>query len=171
MLEYAYFSPTTIFRKGISFMPALILICLLWFAGCSGADRDTRQTGSSAAQQRGPDSITPPPPPGPPAIKPNLTRIGAEIISIQLIDDTDYSIEVLLNTAIPVGNSETVAEPEQKLMLRPDFARDAEGKILPNDARNKRLLEPRALKSGDPVFGKISLRQNGTWYLIDTSLD
>ena len=50
-------------------------------------------------------------------------------------------------------------------------ARIESGTILTTNERNTRLLEARALKVGDPLVGKIGMKQDGQWYLIDTGLE
>ncbi len=97
--------------------------------------------------------------------------MGAEVTSIQLNGDMDYVMGIVLRTALPYQNEASLVEPGQELTIRPAYEKEADGAIYLASARNKRLFEQRMLKVGDPIIGKISLFQDGLWYLVDTTLD
>ncbi|GEM_PF-3417339 len=151
-----------------------ILLALI-FVGCSASNKESA-ADKSVPQQPKADSVavskvTAPPPP-PASVKANMTMMGAEVTSIQLNGDTDYIMGLALRTALPYRNTDvSFAEPGQELIVRPAFERDPGGGIIPTSPRNTRLLEARSLKVGDPIIGKISLFQDGLWYLVDTTLD
>jgi len=104
-------------------------------------------------------------------VKPNLSLIGAVISSIEFVDSVRYKAHIELRTAIPIGGLESIAEPGQSLVVQPAYRADGEGKIMLSDPLNRKLFEARLLKNGDFLFGKISLHQDGIWYLEDTGLD
>ncbi len=150
-------------------MRCILMIVLLYFAGCSGSDENTREksqrTETPAIKQ--PDAPPPTPPP-PPAVKDNLTLIGAEITAVNLIGTYDFEFHLTLQTALPAGTGATIAEPGQKITVRPEFVLDESGAPASGNERNKRLFQARMSKVGDPLIGKIGMKQDGTWYLIDT---
>lgn len=115
----------------------------------------------------------PPPPPGggeqaPAAIKDNMSLIGGVILDIRLVDDYRYELTLDLRTALPAGPRESLAEPGQRVTVYPAFEVGEGGNISLENARNKRLYEVRRIESGRPILGRITLLQDGKWYLHDT---
>lgn len=152
-------------------MHCFLLIGLLYFASCSGQDENMRkQSPPSENRTTGTSDTRPPTPPPPPAVRDNLTMMGAEVTSIKLTGDFDFELGLLLQTALPAGTGPTIAEPGQRIVVRPAFMLDESGRVAEND-RNKRLFAVRGLKVGEAVIGRIGMQQDGMWYLIDTGLE
>lgn len=126
------------------------------------AQQNQRDSSQTAQQQGGSQSTT---------IKDNFSLIGAVISAIDTLSEFQYTLHIHLQTALPAGSLESLAEPGQQLEVIPLYHRDESGKIDWNDVRNKRLVEVCSKKEGDFLLGKISLGKNGKWYLIDTQLD
>ncbi len=149
-------------------------IVLLSVMGCATGERQSEQAARRSPQP--PDTtVVPPPPPGGPSqsavIKDNRTMIGSVILSIELVDVYKYTVHVVLRTALPAGSGESLAEPGQELTLSPSYTLDSNGRVVMEDARNKRLYDVRAMKKGEALLGRITLHQDGVWYLFDTTLE
>ena len=145
---------------------ALLSIVLI---GCSSADRKDSLKKPDQVPSETPSTSTPPSPPA--AVTQNLTLFGAVVEGIQFLDGSDYLLHLELRTALPGDNATSLAEPGQRLSVRPAFVLGDDTMPVPQDPRNLRLLEVRSLKAGDSMVGKITLGQNGTWYLIDNRLE
>ncbi|MFN0158458.1 MAG: hypothetical protein ACKVRP_10350 [Bacteroidota bacterium] len=146
----------------------LLLLSIVVF-GCSSSERQDSIKKPDPPPPEVPSTSVPPSPPA--AVTQNITLIGAVVEGIEFMGDTDYLVHLELRTAIPEDNSTSLAEPGQRITVRPAFVLDDKGKPVSGNPRNVRLLEVRALKSGDSLIGKISLGQNGTWYLFDNGLE
>ncbi len=83
----------------------------------------------------------------------------------------NYQAHIHLHTAVPASGYESIAEPDQHITVVPSYFVDEARRIDLTNARNKRLWDVRALKSGDFLFGKIALHGDGVWYLEDTELN
>jgi len=151
-----------------------LLFASLLLTTCSSTDKSAQKVPSS-------DSVQAEQPPGPPKIdrqrippattKENVTLIGAVVESIELVDSVQFKVAIELRTAIPAGGAESIAEPGQRITVIPAYMSGEAGSLDMSNDRNKRLFDVRSLKQGDFLLGKISLSQNGKWYLIDTKLD
>ncbi len=155
--------------KGDPVRTILLLSLSTMILACSSVER--QETAKQSPPKADTQSVQPPPPPGPAAIGNNLTLIGAVIKSMESIDDDRYVAMIELRTAIPLGNGASLAEPGQTISIVPGYVLGDDGKVLTGNERNSRLRGVRSLKEGDPLMGKISMGQDGKWYLFDTKLD
>lgn len=97
--------------------------------------------------------------------KPNVTFVGAVIEEIYVIDEFQFQLKVLLNTAIPDRGMETLIEPGQKLELSPEYFLSNNGEIDLNDERNKKIYQLRTILPGDAFMGNVSLTASGKWVI------
>ena len=130
-----------------------LVICVLF--GCSSSHRGEQDETASVRVE-------------PTTVKDNVSLVDAVIGTIDTASGIHYIIEITIRTAVPVGERPNLAEPHQRLVVRPSYRLDDSGLVDRNDLRNKRLIDVVAKKAGDSLFGKISLAKDGTWYLIDT---
>lgn len=97
--------------------------------------------------------------------------IGAVLRSIDMVDSMRYVLTLELRTVLPAGNAESLAESGQMVTVYPDYVTGPDGGISLDNERNKRLREIRSIKPGESVIGRITLRQDGKWYLFDSGLE
>lgn len=97
--------------------------------------------------------------------------VGAVLVAIEMVDGTRYILTLDLRTALPAGTAGSLAEPGQTITAYPDYVVGEDGRISLEHERNGRLYDVRRLKPGDSVIGRITLRQDGKWYLFDTGLE
>lgn len=147
-----------------SYLISCIVAFLVLVSTCQTTRSERAQTTVDTVQNAGESSQKQM------AIKPNLTLIGAIIVSVDTTDRFAYSVYVELRTAIPERRYESYAEPGQLIRIFPSYKLNEKGTVDVNDERNKRLMEVRAKKVGDFLFGKITMSSDSTWYLLDTEL-
>lgn len=142
-----------------------LLVC------CTPAKPPSDQQKNDGSQQSAetPTPVVGTPPPA--AVKENLTLIGAVVTGIELTGDIDYVLHLELRTAIPLGGTASLAEPGQSLAVHPGYRKNEQGEISLSGEQNKRLHDLRSLKEGEFVLGRISLGQDGIWYIMDTGVE
>ena len=157
----------------ISFF-AMVLVFLA--VGCRSPEQ-VRQKESSPVDTSGPVAEKAPPlstPPAakeplrqPAAIRPNVTFAGVKIDSVVIVDDHQFLVFGLINTAIPEHGMESLAEIGQKLMLQPDYATRPDGSADMSIEGNRRLLSLRSAKKNQVFLGRISLRPQKGWVILE----
>jgi len=153
-------------------MRVLITISLSFLLiSCTPAKPPNDQQQSDVSQQPAetPTPVVSTPPPA--AVKENLTLIGAVVTGIELKGDNVYILHLELRTAIPLGGTASLAEPGQSLVVHSGYRKDEQGEISLSQEPNKRLHDLRSLKEGEFVLGRISLGQDGIWYIMDTGVE
>jgi hypothetical protein len=155
-------------------MKQMIIIILFMFSSYGGCQspRTTQKEGKQTdiQQEAVRDTIEPvvmQKPPMPTAIKPNLTLIGAVVDSVVVTDSINYKIFFYVNTAIPEGGLESIAEANQRISAVASYVVGEDGRIDMNHERNKRLFRLREAVEGDVFIGKISLTDKHGWVIVD----
>lgn len=136
-------------------LPALL------FAACSSGSRQVERAIQDSVQ----DSVRTAPPP---AVRENLSMIGAVVRSVERTDGDSYHLTIELRTALPAGPAESIAEPGQTVIVRPAYVLGEDGKPRQGVERNARLRAAGDRKPGEALIGKIMLSAEGIWLLVDT---
>jgi hypothetical protein len=105
-------------------------------------------------------------------VKENASFVGGILRSMEFLDDTRFIATVDLRTALPASPGVvSLAEPGQTLRVVPLFEEGPGGVIDLRLERNRRLYEVREIPIGGPVIGRMELRGDGLWYLLDTTMN
>ncbi len=144
-------------RLFLALLPALAL-------ACGGSERTTTEQAAPAPP--------PPPPAAPPAaVRENASFIGGIVRSMELLDDVRFVVTLEVRTALPASpGTESLVEPGQTLQVLPLYDEGPGGVIDLQLERNRRLHDVRKVPVGGPVIGRVQVRQDGVWYLLDTTM-
>ena len=101
--------------------------------------------------------------PGPTIIQ-NKSVVVAKLISIEIIDEHNFSLKVKVLKVEDNLNYESIVVAGDEYTLKPGFYYD-ENKELSDNDRNRRLKELTALNPGDEFKAEISLEHLKGWII------
>lgn len=149
----------------------IFLLIFTTYGGCQSQKTAQKSEEQSSVQQEVRQDTAKkavvPSSPMPTAIKQNLTAVGVLVESVVLLDSINYKISFVVNTAIPHGGFESIAEVGQRITASPSYVVSEDGTIDMNNERNKRLFNLREAVSNDIFIGKISLTDKHGWVIVD----
>jgi hypothetical protein len=155
-------------------MKPLIVIFLLVFSfygGCK-SPKTTQKEGEQPSVQK--DALQDTTerqmmmkPAMPTTIKQNITIVGGVVESVVILDSINYQISFLVNTALPEGGLESIAEIGQKITAVSSYVVSEGGSVDIGNERNQQIFRLRSAVAKDVFIGKISLTDKQGWVIVD----
>ena len=145
------------------FFHVIFLLVLAAGAGCRSS-RGTKETPPAETQSQTP--------PGSPASSPtvvaqNISNIEAVVEELQDFGATQFNLKIFVISSNPVNGRVSVVEAGQRIFVTPQYYADSTGKVNFEEARNKRLMSLKLLKTGQAFKGKIAINRQGSWNIVD----
>jgi hypothetical protein len=103
----------------------------------------------------------------PPAVKPNLTFVGAAFDSIHHIDSIRYKAYLFVGTAIPEAGNESLVEPGQRLIAEPLYVVSTDGTVDLSNPRNAKLYSLYGKSPREGFLGKVTMIPGRGWFIVD----
>jgi hypothetical protein len=150
--------------------PVVVLLLFLLLPACQTARPEKElqpvvADSSSGVPDPAPSRI--PVPVQPPAVKPNLTFVGAAFDSIHHIDTIRYKAFLFVGTAIPEPGKESLVEPGQRLIAEPLYVVSADGTVDLSNPRNAKLYSLYGKSPRESFLGKVTMIPGRGWFIVD----